>query len=127
MLFVITGCSSGVNGTNDQAKTPVPVNNDANPNVKGKTVTFNMTAKKFVFEPAKLEVKKGDTVVISITSTDATHGFALPDFNINESIAQGETRQIKFVVDKAGTFGFRCSIPCGPGHSEMTGEIVVTE
>jgi heme/copper-type cytochrome/quinol oxidase subunit 2 len=32
---------------------------------------------------------------------------------------------VTFVADKAGTFTWRCNIPCGAGHQHMTGKLVV--
>ena len=38
-----------------------------------------------------------------------------------------ETKKVEFVADKAGTFSFRCSVPCGSGHQLMQGTLVVLE
>ena len=32
---------------------------------------------------------------------------------------------VEFVADKTGTFQFRCNLPCGSGHTNMKGTIVV--
>jgi len=84
-----------------------------------------VTAKKFDFTPAVIELKLGVPVVLELHSADRRHGFALPDFKIDEQIEAGETRRVRFVPDKAGTFEFHCSVFCGSGHEEMGGQIVV--
>ena len=86
---------------------------------------FTMTAKNWAFVPSTITVKKGDKVRIKITSVDIEHGFALPDFNINVDLQPGQTQVVEFVADKTGTFNFRCSIPCGEGHREMRGVLIV--
>ncbi|MEK7528651.1 MAG: cupredoxin domain-containing protein [Patescibacteria group bacterium] len=88
-------------------------------------VSFSMVAKQWAFEPATITVKEGDTVKLSITSTDVTHGFALPTFGVNASLAPNETTEVEFVADKKGTFTFFCSVFCGEGHTEMSGTLVV--
>ncbi len=91
----------------------------------GNVVEINMTAKDWAFDPGTITVHKGDTVKLHITSLDVTHGFALPDYGINEQIVPGQTTDITFVADHSGTFGFRCSVICGEGHRQMTGTLVV--
>lgn len=91
------------------------------------THTFNITAKDFSFSPASISVKKGDTVVINVTSVDNTHGLSISDFGINLTINQGETKTARFVADKAGSFTMFCSVFCGGGHSSMKGTLTVTE
>lgn len=86
---------------------------------------FIITAKQWSFSPSVIKVKKGDTVVLKLKSTDVTHSISIPDFGINATIKPGEIKTIEFVVDKAGTFEFICSIPCGVGHRGMTGTLIV--
>jgi cytochrome c oxidase subunit 2 len=40
-------------------------------------------------------------------------------------IEPGSSKTVTFVADKAGTFKFFCNVPCGEGHREMTGQLVV--
>lgn len=75
-----------------------------------------------------LNAKVGDTITITLTSTEGVeHNFAAPDFiTASESVSgQGKSITFSFVVDKPGTFPYFCSIP---GHREagMEGKIVVT-
>jgi cytochrome c oxidase subunit II len=84
-----------------------------------------MTAKKWEFTPSMIEVNKGDTLKLTVTSIDVTHGLSLPAFGINENLVSGENVVIEFVADKTGTFPFTCSVFCGSGHGTMTGEIIV--
>lgn len=91
----------------------------------GEVREFTMTAQRFSFNPSTITVNKGDTVKISITSTDVTHGFAISEFGINVQLLPGKTEIIEFIADKTGTFRFFCSVPCGSGHGRMSGQLVV--
>lgn len=79
------------------------------------------------FNPETITVIKGDTVKIVLNNIDAgmDHGFAIDAYGINQVVKAGQTITVEFVADKAGIFTFYCTIPCGPGHSEMTGQLIV--
>jgi hypothetical protein len=61
-------------------------------------------------------------------SSLAVHGFRLEAFGIEVDMhldVPDDIVVVKFVADKTGTFTFRCSNECGPGHDDMTGTLVV--
>ncbi|MBI2038126.1 MAG: cupredoxin domain-containing protein [Candidatus Magasanikbacteria bacterium] len=105
--------------SNDDTPKPTP------PTSQGTRKEFVITAKQWSFSPATIKVKKGDRVVLKVTSTDVSHGLNLPAFNINETLEPGVTKTVEFVADKVGTFTFSCSVMCGTGHKAMTGTLVV--
>jgi len=84
-----------------------------------------VTAERFKFTPAVIELKLGEPVVLELTTLDRKHGFQIPDLKIDESIEPGKVTRLRIVPDKAGTFPFHCDVFCGSGHEEMAGEIVV--
>ena len=86
---------------------------------------FNLVAKKWSFEPAIVEVRKGDLIRLNINSVDVVHGFAIADFGINENLAPGKTTIVEFTADKTGEFTFFCSVYCGSGHNDMEGKLIV--
>jgi len=86
---------------------------------------IQVTAERFKFTPAVIELKLGEPVVFELTSLDRKHGFQVPDLKIDESIEPGRITRVRVVPDKAGAFPFHCDVFCGSGHEEMTGEIVV--
>jgi cytochrome c oxidase subunit 2 len=86
---------------------------------------IQVTAERFKFTPAVIELKVGQPVVLELTTLDRKHGFQVPDLKIDESIEPGKVTRIRIVPDKAGTFAFHCDVFCGSGHEEMAGEIVV--
>ncbi len=93
--------------------------------IKANVKEFTITAKDWEWSPKNITVKKGDIVRLHITSTDVTHSFMLADFNLNVMLQPGVAQSVEFVADKAGTFSFRCGVPCGEGHRTMTGTITV--
>lgn len=89
---------------------------------------FEITARKFQFEPAVVEVTQGERVRLTLRAMDGTHGFALKPFKVKAVIpSSGEPVTVEFVADKVGTFGFACSEYCGSGHSRMKGRLVVAK
>lgn len=92
-----------------------------------KQKVIKLTATKFEFSPSEITVKKGEPVVIEVTSRDVKHGFTLPDFGVRTDIQPGSVNRISFTPDKAGRFTFACDVFCGAGHEEMSGLLIVTE
>ena len=88
---------------------------------------IHITAKKFDFAPDTITLKKGEPVVLVLSSQDRKHGFNLRGFGIRADIKPGETARLRFTPDKTGKFTFSCDVFCGEGHEDMTGTIVVTE
>jgi len=82
----------------------------------GNQRTVDVQVKRFGYEPGIITVRRGETVVIKLSSADVTHGFYLFDYGVRASVDPGETRIIGFVADKPGRFSFRCSVTCGWMH-----------
>ena len=86
---------------------------------------INITMKKYEFVPAEVHVKRGQRVLFVVTSADTQHGFHVEGFGINEPVKKGQTAEVEFQSDQAGTFPMNCSIICGAMHDDMVGKIVV--
>jgi len=95
----------------------------------GKNVEVYMLAVRSSFEPAKVEVAKGDKVTIYLTNieqtTDELHGLGLAEYNINVVVDPGETKTIEFIAGKSGVFPFYCTNFCSALHQEMQGYLLV--
>ncbi|MDX1690277.1 MAG: Sec-dependent nitrous-oxide reductase [Acidimicrobiia bacterium] len=95
----------------------------------GNTVEVWMTLVRSHYTPDRVEVKEGDRVIWHLTnidtSKDATHGFAVPGYNINLSLEPGETATVEFDADMDGVFPFYCSEFCSALHLEMAGYFLV--
>ncbi len=88
---------------------------------------IRITAKRFVYDPEELTLKKGVPVVLEFTSLDVLHGFNCPDLGIRSDIPPNKTTTLRFVPQKTGTFPFHCDNFCGSGHEGMSGSITVKE
>lgn len=88
---------------------------------------FSVVEKQFEFIPSTVTVKKGVPVRIKVTTPDVKHSFAIPELKVNVPVNPNETAVVEFTPDKAGTFPIVCWVPCGEGHKEMKGTLVVIE
>ena len=87
---------------------------------------IQVTAERFKFTPAVIQLKVGEPVVLELTSLDRKHGFQVPDLKIDETIEPGKVTRVRIVPEKAATYDFHCSVFCGSGHEEMAGQIIVS-
>ena len=74
-----------------------------------------------------LELEKGVSYRIHLSSLDLLHGFSLQPVNINIQIYPGYEHVITLTPTEAGEFSIVCNEFCGIGHHAMTGKIYVTE
>jgi cytochrome c oxidase subunit II len=88
---------------------------------------IDITAKRFGYEPAEITMKKGEPVVLELTSQDVTHGLKFKEMNLNAKIDKKKTTELAFTPDEAGDFVGHCSVFCGAGHGGMALKIHVTE
>ena len=88
---------------------------------------IRISAKRFVYTPNEIRLKKGEPVIIELTSEDIVMGFKVPDLNARADIIPGKTVRVRLVPVKAGLLDFLCDIFCGSGHEEMNGAFVVED
>lgn len=90
-------------------------------------VRVEVEAERFRFRPARIKAAAGSRLEIVLTSRDVEHGFEIPGTDISVRIPArgGGSVTVVVDVDTAGRLRYRCAHPCGAGHAEMTGVIVV--
>jgi cytochrome c oxidase subunit 2 len=87
---------------------------------------IEVLAKRFSFEPARIEVTEGERVRLVVKSADGVHGLRIRKFNVNKLVPRGgKTVDIEFVATGPGSYEILCSEECGEGHDLMTGTLVV--
>lgn len=95
----------------------------------GKNVEIWMAVVRSHFTPEHVRIKQGDHVIWHFTNLeqtrDATHGFALPGYNINLSLEPGKTETIEFDANMSGTYAYYCTEFCSALHLEMLGYFMV--
>ncbi|MCC6161965.1 MAG: cupredoxin domain-containing protein [Acidobacteria bacterium] len=87
--------------------------------------TFAVTARKYVFEPEVIDVRRYDIVRLTITSADITHSFTVDAYRIQKRIPAGESVTFEFRADEVGRFPFYCSMRTDSGCADMRGELIV--
>jgi len=88
---------------------------------------IEVTAKRFQFTPAEITLKRGEPVVLVLTSVDTTHGLQVKELGLNTKIHKGQPTELAFTPDKTGTFIGQCSVFCGSGHGGMMLTLHVVE
>ena len=87
---------------------------------------IKVVARKWVFLPSDIALKKGEPVTFELTAPEVVMGFNAPDFKVRTDIIPGQVAKVTFTPDKAGSFTFLCDIFCGDGHETMHGTLIVT-
>ncbi|MBI2869844.1 MAG: cytochrome C oxidase subunit II [Chloroflexi bacterium] len=76
---------------------------------------------------AILELKKGATYRLHLSSLDYQHGFSLQPGNLNLMVLPDYDYVATITPDRAGEYTIICNEFCGLGHQAMVGKIIVTE
>jgi cytochrome c oxidase subunit 2 len=88
---------------------------------------IKVSAKRFDYTPRHLTLKKGEPVILELTTADVLMGFNAPDLGVRADILPDKVTRVRVVPDKTGTFTFLCDIFCGTKHEEMNGTITVVD
>lgn len=95
----------------------------------GKKVTVKITSQAPAFSLREFKLKKGDEVTLILTNLDKiedlTHGFAIPNYNVNFIVNPLETKSVSFIADKPGVFWCYCTHFCHALHLEMRTRMIV--
>jgi cytochrome c oxidase subunit 2 len=85
-----------------------------------------VVARKFVFLPNEIVLKRGEPVILEFTAPEVVMGFSVPALKVRTDIIPGQVARLRIVPEKEGKFDFLCDIFCGDGHEGMTGRLIVT-
>lgn len=86
---------------------------------------IRISAKKFQFIPAEVKLKRGEEVVLELSTQDVLMGFSVPGLNVRSDLVPGKTQTLRINPDRAGEYEFLCDVFCGSGHEEMSGKLIV--
>ncbi|HEX5386782.1 MAG TPA: Sec-dependent nitrous-oxide reductase [Gemmatimonadales bacterium] len=93
------------------------------------TVEGKVYAIRSFYEPSRIQVQEGDTVILHITNAeqerDEIHGFGITAFDRNVVVDPGETKTVKLVARKSGVYPYYCTNFCSALHQEMQGYLEV--
>jgi cytochrome c oxidase subunit 2 len=116
----LLAAACGITWSSITAKTNI-ARADVNPKV------IEITAKKFEFTPSEITLKKGEPVILRVTSADRVHGFMSKPLKFDTDIAVGTTTDVPVTPDTAGDYTVICDHYCGTGHGNMKMKVSVVE
>jgi cytochrome c oxidase subunit II len=88
---------------------------------------IEVSVKKFAYTPSEITLKKGEPVVLVLTTEDVAHGLKFKELNLATKFDKKNSTELAFTPDKVGDFVGHCSVFCGSGHGSMTLTLHVTE
>jgi cytochrome c oxidase subunit II len=88
---------------------------------------IQITAKKFEFSPSEITLKKGEPVILRLSSSDRVHGFMSKPLKIDTDIPSDTSKDVAITPDTAGDFTVICDHYCGTGHGNMKMKVTVVE
>ncbi len=88
---------------------------------------IEISAKKFEFSPSQITLKKGEPVILRLSSSDRVHGFMSKPLKIDTDIPADKTEVVAVTPDTAGDFTVICDHYCGTGHGNMKMKVTVVE
>jgi cytochrome c oxidase subunit II len=88
---------------------------------------IEIIAKKFEFSPSQITLKKGEPVILRLSSSDRVHGFMSKPLKIDTDIPADKTEDVAVTPDTAGDFTVICDHYCGTGHGNMKMKVTVVE
>ena len=74
-----------------------------------------------------LELEKGKSYRLHLSSLDVQHGFSLQPVNVNIQVHPGYEMVLSLTPGEKGDYGIVCNEFCGLGHHQMAGRIRVVE
>ncbi len=86
---------------------------------------FTVSARRYSFSPARIEVRQGDIVRITLQAEDIAHSFTVDEYRIAKRAAPGQPVTFEFRADQPGTFRVYCNLKQDEGCKDMVGQLVV--
>jgi cytochrome c oxidase subunit 2 len=86
---------------------------------------LTVTARKYSYEPSRIEVGRDELVKIRFETADIPHSFTIDGYRIAKRASPGNGVTFEFRADQPGTFPIYCNIAEDDGCRKMRGELVV--
>ncbi|MDB5108657.1 MAG: quinol oxidase [Candidatus Binatus sp.] len=88
---------------------------------------IEIKARKFEFSPDEVTLKKGEPVILRLTSEDRKHGFLIKPLKIDTDIVPETPTDVAVTPDATGDYTVICDHYCGTGHGGMKMKLKVVE
>jgi cytochrome c oxidase subunit II len=86
---------------------------------------FSVTAHKYSFDPARIEVTQDELIKIELQATDIAHSMTIDSYRISKRAGAGQSVTFEFRADHPGTFPYYCNLQIDDGCRKMRGELIV--
>jgi heme/copper-type cytochrome/quinol oxidase subunit 2 len=86
---------------------------------------FTVSAHKYAFSPARIEVRQDDLVRVTFSTDDIPHSFTIDKYRIAKRVEPGRPIVFEFRADQPGRFPIYCNLTADEGCKKMIGELVV--
>ncbi len=103
-ILIVIAVAGTIIWLNQSAKSPTTS--------EAPTQIIAITGTNFVFSPAEIGVKKGDSIKIVLTNAGTyPHDLVIDELGVRTPVINsGETTEISFIADKIGEFEYYCSV-----------------
>ncbi len=88
--------------------------------------TVTVSAHKYAFSPARLDVRQDDLVRVTFSTDDIPHSFTIDKYRIAKRVEPGKPIVFEFRADQPGRFPIYCNLTTDDGCRKMIGELIVT-
>jgi heme/copper-type cytochrome/quinol oxidase subunit 2 len=89
--------------------------------------TIEVVASREGFKPRVVNVRKGQPVRLTLSTSDAEHCFAVDALRIEKRIVPGRTTVLDLTPDRTGSFPFYCCLESGEAADRENGRLVVVD
>ena len=86
---------------------------------------WQVTARRYTFNPPRIEVFQDDLVKIELRTEDIAHSLTIDAYRIAKRVSPGQPVTFEFRADQPGTFPYYCNLDIDSGCRQMRGELVV--
>ena len=86
---------------------------------------WQVTASRYKFAPARIEVLQDDVVKIELRTEDIAHSLTIDAYRIAKRASPGQPTTFEFRADRPGTFAYYCNLQVDDGCRRMHGELIV--
>ena len=113
-IFLIVVVAGALFLINNYSKNPIA--GESVNSVSGQVKTISISGENFKFsidgeDNPTIYAREGERVVIEFTSTSGLHDFVVDELEVaTKRVGAGESTSVEFVVNKAGTFSYYCSV-----------------
>jgi nitrous-oxide reductase len=89
------------------------------------TRPFSVAARRYAFDPPRIEVNQDDLVRIDLRADDIAHSLTIDAYRVAKRASPGHPVSFEFRADRPGTFPYYCNLQIDEGCRRMRGELVV--